>query len=1016
MSQKPADKRPENNSSPIDPIEMAKDEVLGARQWKRSKWGYFTGVGAITDGVKSLSSEGNGAFDRVRALSTWSFARNNTGKAVSEDIGSAEDRFVSAMSINGKNDKDIADSILTTYRQFLFYSVLMGLTIVLGVGSFLFYGVTVPQFILVDILFRFIPVPVLGALMIRSAYTNWLFRRRSLLSIGLFFNASDKMPRKRIASHKRGRSTSTGVARTLVVAFLALTLGTSFFLPGSTLAQDAVGDYRSTAQQIFDDPNNTDLFVQVLSILVPGVGPIPDSEIAPENVYFQATKAAFMTFSGTLLFLGSAIAGWQIISGVVASAKEGRVLGQAYHEVWAPARMVIGFGMLAPIAGGLCAAQIVVLYLIVFGGNLANVVWKPYIETITMTGNMSEEAGEAAAATLSSTTLSLANNTLKEILSKELCYHSLKTYLDSINVWDNGNFLDLRRSWIVKDPFWDEWNAWNHDVTLLWRDETVYGYDYGSACGTLTVRVVADSSTDMEQHVNHEVSSTQLEQVKAIQSALRGGGADRPSYMSLIANSYISRDIPAEQSRFFREGVDHSSFINDLNVLRTNYVRAINDKVKSVYTSTEENGGAATLNGIRDAALNRGWAAAGEFYLTLSRVQNSVYAAAGSGARFSASYISGFGPSTEAAGLLAGTSQSPGIIPSFGSWWDRNIRKITQDSTAVSSMSEMSDNGWAWMNTFFMPVLSIFRWDEGVNPLNPMQHMIEFGNRLMFTGSTTYMAIAGAELLATAPGEAVKDSGVPGVSAVGSLINSVVGSTVGAVAGIAKILALAIIAAGAVHAYILPMIPYVMTVFFVGGMVILTVEALVAAPIWAFFHIRMDGQDFISDVQKPGYMIAFNLLLRPALMVFGLILSYLVFGGMAWFVEATFFNVAESMAASMGVGPIGLLVMIVMVTYIHYQLAIRAFSLITQVPDRVSRWFGQGGEHLGEEDDSNKTSMLLVNQSTSRIEGLARVGGAVSALNRSPGGGVRDRKSIPKPNGDTGEGSSASKESGKPES
>lgn len=985
MSRKPADQTRDEDVSPVDPLNIASDEILGARQWKRSKLGYITGVGAFRDSAQSVLEGGKDSMERLRGLAKLGFGREQKGRAVPANILDAQERFNAAMFLNGKNDKAIADSIKTTHKQAIFYFVLLALTVVLGLGSMLVFGLMLTQLPVVDLLFRLIPAPVLGALTLRAAYTNWLFRRRALLSMSDFFKAKDRMPAASARTASPKPPARGGKAVRAAGLFLALALAGGGLLDATpALADNPTQDYSAQAQQIFEEPNSEDIFIQVLAFLVPGVGPVPTSSVASDNAYFTATKTAFMTFSGTLLFLGSAIAGWQILSGLVAAAKEGKVLGQSYHEVWAPARMVIGFGMLAPIAGGLCAAQIVVLYLIVFGSNLGNLVWMPYITTITSNGNMDAKSGEEASATLSVTSMSLANTTLKEILDKELCYATLKAHLDLINVWDNGNIWDTRRNWIETNPQWRTWNAWTDDATLLWRNEVVHGYDYGSACGTATVRVANDSTEDMEQHVKHVISTEQLNQVKAIQSAIRGD--ENMAYATMIANSYVSRDLPPESSRYFREGVNHTQFINLLNTLRSNYVKGIAAKVQEVYNGTGANGGAATLNEVRESAIKNGWAASGVFYLTLSRIQNSIYAAAGSGSRFSATYMSGFGPAVEATRLVLGSQEEPGVLTAFDSWWETNITAIAGDLTAASAVSEMSDNGWAWMNEFFIPMLGVFKWDEGVNPLNPMQHMIEFGNRLMFNGSATYLAIAGAEAVAGGIADGVKDSGVPIASGIGSFFATAGSATVGALAGLAKMMALVAIAAGAVHAYVLPMVPYIMTAFFVGGMVILTVEALVAAPIWAFFHIRMDGQDFVSDVQKPGYMIAFNLLLRPALMVFGLILSYLVFGGMAWFVEKTFFPTASSMASSQGVGPIGLIVMIVMVTYIHYQMAIRAFSLITQVPDRVSRWFGQGGEHLGEEQDSEKSAALIVRETGGRVEGMARFGGMRDAM-RGAGGG-----------------------------
>lgn len=75
--------------------------------------------------------------------------------------------------------------------------------------------------------------------------------------------------------------------------------------------------------------------------------------------------------------------------------------------------------------------------------------------------------------------------------------------------------------------------------------------------------------------------------------------------------------------------------------------------------------------------------------------------------------------------------------------------------------------------------------------------------------------------------------------------------------------------------------------------------------------------------------------------------------------------------------------MLVMMTYIHWQLAIRSFSLITQVPERVIRWFGQGGENLGEDRDSDRTTAILVG-AVQKMEGMGR-GTGVAGRRAGPG-------------------------------
>src|SRR5690606_34357082 len=143
--------------------------------------------------------------------------------------------------------------------------------------------------------------------------------------------------------------------------------------------------------------------------------------------------------------------------------------------------------------------------------------------------------------------------------------------------------------------------------------------------------------------------------------------------------------------------------------------------------------------------------------------------------------------------------------------------------------------------------------DHPVEPMNAMQEMIDFGSRLELQGMAGFAA-----------SQAIQ-GGVSSDSIAGKVINNIpfVGGAarelIAGVAALGGMVSLVLIAAGAVHAYVLPMIPYVMMFFFIAGMLVLVVESLVAAPIWAFSHIRMDGDDFVSDVQRPGYMIAFNL-------------------------------------------------------------------------------------------------------------------------------------------------------------
>jgi hypothetical protein len=111
-------------------------------------------------------------------------------------------------------------------------------------------------------------------------------------------------------------------------------------------------------------------------------------------------------------------------------------------------------------------------------------------------------------------------------------------------------------------------------------------------------------------------------------------------------------------------------------------------------------------------------------------------------------------------------------------------------------------------------------------------------------------------------------------------------------------------------------------------------------------------------------------------------------------------------------GPIGWFVGVGILTYIHWQLALRSFALIHQLPDRVTRWFGQGGENLGEEHEARSAIGAVVSHTSGRVEGLAKMAGGTAGMKglKAPdsapkdggaggggGGGGKDKPSKPSP-------------------
>ncbi|TPM33552.1 hypothetical protein FJ955_02040 [Mesorhizobium sp. B2-2-2] len=73
--------------------------------------------------------------------------------------------------------------------------------------------------------------------------------------------------------------------------------------------------------------------------------------ILPENMD-SAYGHALATFSASMAVVASLFVGFHIVVGIVSTAYSGKVLGDRFHQIWAPLRVILGFGMLVPIAGG----------------------------------------------------------------------------------------------------------------------------------------------------------------------------------------------------------------------------------------------------------------------------------------------------------------------------------------------------------------------------------------------------------------------------------------------------------------------------------------------------------------------------------------------------------------------------------------------------------------------------------------------------------------------------------------
>ncbi|MBI1301666.1 MAG: DotA/TraY family protein [Alphaproteobacteria bacterium] len=198
---------------------------------------------------------------------------------------------------------------------------------------------------------------------------------------------------------------------------------------------------------------------------------------------------------------------------------------------------------------------------------------------------------------------------------------------------------------------------------------------------------------------------------------------------------------------------------------------------------------------------------------------------------------------------------------------------------------------------------------------------------------------------------------------VGSLIaNQFVGGEFLNVGGeVATTIAFATIGVGFILYYVLPILPFIYFFFGFGGWVKSIFEAVVAMPLWALAHIKIDGEGLPGPLATNGYFLLFEIFLRPILVIFGFVASmslYVAFVDVLHDIYPTLtlatagFDFRKEIASptqllepnmtsiSFWRNPVDQLFYTVLYAIIVYVIGLSCFKLIDQVPNNIMRWMG----------------------------------------------------------------------------
>lgn len=294
------------------------------------------------------------------------------------------------------------------------------------------------------------------------------------------------------------------------------------------------------------------------------------------------------------------------------------------------------------------------------------------------------------------------------------------------------------------------------------------------------------------------------------------------------------------------------------------------------------------------------------------------------------------------------------------------------NDVATSSLQKITETSWSSMNS----MLSQFMHDISGNPgelvTNPLYKISLWGYNMMIVVqfifaltlvlTTVFAALTSTNFLVVGTGMTTTPW-YEGFKAAWGFTSPFLMLAMSALFSI-----------GALLGIYLPLIPY--TIYLMGavGWLMATIEAMVAGPIIALGILSPSGQHELLGKSEPAVMIIFNLILRPALMVFGMMASMLVAVVVVTMINQGFAKVAFNIIRAPGLVE-GIFFMMAYTSLLIMALN-KVFSLIHVIPEKVLTYIGGQAISYGESEGLQGMKQQMEGGASGISSGGKEAGGA----------------------------------------
>lgn len=663
----------------------------------------------------------------------------------------------------------------------------------------------------------------------------------------------------------------------------------------------------------------------------------------------DAFGGSIRNFNSAILIVGGILAAYTIFAGTLGTAHDGEVLGKKFSSVWIPIRYVMGTALVLPVlSGGYCVMQGIVMWLIMQGVSMANGVWSEYMSDppgmrVQVTSAPSPALLKFVEDTYLAQVCLYANEKLTAEASSGLLSFAteLKAGVYTYNRILQGNVVDPRGNKIVAFGLVEA--EFPQSLPLYYCGRIPY---------FLGGKTDNDASADRPEISNaNESKEYSIPSFSNIRTSFKS-----PDYSEIIRTHYDQMDnVITKTAQIAKQNIDlykttdinYEAEYKKLYDIAVEYNKAVKEKAASI----------AQKNTMADASTANGWFIAGAWITQILIQQNKLNTVINGAPQVNDLSFGTYG-STEEEDFGRLATRALTVIAFNNQTAKAYLGKIKSDK-------EDDDEGWfgSFLGSFSTPSFfgSIGMWlGEMISGIDlnfikedtrhPIIIMSTIGNSIL---NSVMAALTIVFIASTVTGFAGSFSG-PFISFFGSFAIPISG----------------FIGVAATLAYLLPNLPFLLWIGIIIGWTVMCVEAILAAPLWAVMHLHPNGDD-LTGRGGNGYMLVLGLLLRPTLIIFGLIAAITLSGLFGQFINAVFLDVflmnqgdstAGFFLVLFGTG----LYAAMMMTVIK-----QTFNLMHIIPDQLLRWIGGGQEQLGQYAGASTDSMTKASMIGGAAAGVA---------------------------------------------